>query len=220
MTGFALPDGTVIRTAEHMLASIAGMGLDSAVIDSEGGEIPILDGSAFPFAQAISEAGTVEFGEKRPACAVTVPVVVDDVSHRRFAAAFPSDKLRVTYVIDYSATPVGVQHADYEVTKETFLSTISRARTFCLTSELDYLKKNGLAKGGTLENAVVFGENGPVNKEPLRFPLECVTHKVLDLLGDIMLTGSVPVAHYAAVCAGHEVHDRLAAKIKRLFPGA
>jgi len=118
-------------------------------------------------------------------------------------------------VIDYPGTPVGTQRASYVITPEVFLEKISKARTFGLTSELEYLKKNGLAKGGSLGNALMFDEKGLLNEGGLRFPEECAAHKINDLLGDLSLLGSIPVAHYIGICAGHDLHGRLVDRIKR-----
>ena len=137
---------------------------------------------------------------------------------KRFLAAVPSEKLCVSYVIDYSGTPVGTQNVTYDVTRETFYNIISRARTFGLTSELEYLRRNGLAKGGSLDNALVFDGEGLVGDASLRFPLECVTHKVIDLLGDLTLAGPIPTAHYVAIAAGHSIHGKLARRIRTVFP--
>lgn len=214
LTGFVLPDGTKIRTAEHMLAAVSGMCVDNLIIESFGGEIPIFDGSAVKFAQAIKNAGFI--GEKDMySPSVSVPVCIDEGN--RCVFAMPSDKCRITYVIDYSGTPIAVQKVSYEINEQIFFDIISKARTFCLTTELEYLKANGLAGGGSLGCAMVFANDKLLNEEGLRMPLECATHKVLDLMGDLTLLGRIPVAHYVAVCAGHAVHDRLVEKLKRLF---
>lgn len=217
LTGFRLPDGTIVRTAEHLLAALAGLEIDSAVIRLTGEEIPILDGSPHPFAIAFSEAGITEYGEKSKKRAISVPIVIDDPYKDRAIMALPSERLRVTYVIDYPGTPVGTQKASYFISPDVFLDRISKARTFGLTSELDFLKKNGLAKGGSLKNALMFDENGLLNEGGLRFPLECVTHKINDLLGDLALLGMIPTAHYIGICAGHDLHGRLVDRIKRVL---
>ena len=217
LTGFKLPDGSKIRTAEHLLSSIVGMGLDSVVIELEGEEVPILDGSAYPFAEKIAEAGIVKIGRYvRPRC-VSAPVVIDEAEAGRFLAALPSEETRITYIIDYPDTIIGVQRVSYIVTEKTFLGIISRARTFGLTSEINYLKSHGLAKGGTLDNAMLFDDKRILNSGGLRFPLEAVTHKATDLLGDLALLGFLPKAHYVAICAGHGVHGRLTDKLRRIF---
>lgn len=220
LTGFRLPDDTLVRTAEHLLASIVGMGLDSVEIELDGEEVPIMDGSASPFAAAILNAGMEETGEKTVRNRLAVPIVIDEPEDGRVIAAVPSHKMRVTYVIDYPGTPVGTQRVSYEINQEIFLDTISKARTFGLTSELDYLKKYGLARGGSLDNALVFDKGSLLNEEGLRFPLEPVTHKVIDLLGDLSLTGNIPIAHYIGICAGHGIHGRLTDRLKRIFPPA
>lgn len=217
LTGFSLPNGAVVRTAEHLLAAIAGMGLEAVELEIEGHEVPILDGSAFPFAEAIKDCGFEETDGKIKRRAISAPLYLEENGGGRLIAAAPADKLMITYIIDYSGTPVGTQRVKYDITSETFYNIISRARTFGLTSELDYLKQNGLAKGGTLDNALVFDEKGLVGGQQLRFPLECVTHKVIDLLGDLTLAGEIPTAHYVAVAAGHSIHGTLARRIKALF---
>lgn len=212
LTGFVFPDGAKIRTAEHMLAAISGMGIDNILIESTGGEIPILDGSASVFASAFANAGFV--GEK-DSCnpALSAPTFVDEGNRTVFA--MPSKTLKITYIIDYADTPIGIQKASYDITEDTFLNVISKARTFCLTKELDFLKVNGLARGGSLENAMVFAEDKMLNSGGLRFPLECVTHKIIDLMGDLTLLGRIPTAHYIGICAGHSMHDRLVERLKR-----
>ena len=142
---------------------------------------------------------------------------VEENDGKRLVAAFPCDKLSVSYIIDYSGTPIGVQNVKYDITNAAFYNIISKARTFALTYELDYLRKNGLAKGGSPENALVFGETGLIEGQELRFPLECVTHKVIDLLGDLTLAGTIPTAHYVAISAGHSIHGKLTRRIKSLF---
>jgi len=212
LTGFVFPDGTKIRTAEHMLAAISGSGIDNVLIESTGGEIPILDGSASVYVQAFKKTGfTGQRETKLPA--LSTPVFVDD--GKRTIFAIPSKTLKVTYIIDYAGTPIAVQKASYEITEETFTNVISNARTFCLTAELDFLKSNGLACGGSLDNAMVFAQDKMLNEGGLRFPLECVTHKILDLLGDLTLLGHIPTAHYVGICAGHAMHDKLVEKLKR-----
>ena len=217
LTGFSLPDGTIVRTAEHLLAALVGLGIESAVIALTGEEVPILDGSPHPFALAFFRAGITEYGEKLKKRALSVPVAIDDPDRNRMIIALPSERLRVTYVIDYPGTPVGTQKASYVISPDVFLDRISKARTFGLTSELDYLQKNGLAKGGSLENALMFNENGLINEGGVRFPLECATHKINDLLGDLALLGSIPTAHYIGICAGHDLHGRLVNRIKRVI---
>ncbi len=218
LTGFSLPNGVSVRTGEHMLAAIAGMGLDAVEIFLEGGEVPIADGSALSFAEAINETGFREVEGTVVRRSLASPVVLEENGGKRFIAAAPSEKLMVSYVIDYPGTPVGTQNVCYEVTRETFYNIISKARTFGLTSDLDYLKSHGLAKGGSLDNALLFDREGLVGGAALRFPLECVTHKVIDLLGDLTLAGPIPTAHYVAIAAGHSIHGKLVRRLRTIFP--
>lgn len=215
LTGFKLPDGTMVRTGEHMLAAISGMGVNSLVISLEGEEVPILDGSAYEFASAINEVGLKCISDTDKKTFITNDIAVADLKHDKVVSVLPSEKLIVTYVIDYPGSAIGTQKVAFKITPEVFLEKISKARTFCLTDELDYLKQNGLAKGGSLDNAMVFAENGLVNESGFRIPLECVTHKVIDILGDLTLLGSVPVGHYVSVCGGHAMHAKLVEKIRR-----
>ncbi|MEG1798627.1 MAG: UDP-3-O-acyl-N-acetylglucosamine deacetylase [Synergistaceae bacterium] len=218
LTGFRLPDGTVVRTAEHLLASLVGMSVNSVLICLEGEEVPILDGSAHEFALAVDSVGYSELPCECVKKSVNSPVCIEDEAGGRFISAAPSSKTRVTYVIDYSGTPIGVQKVSYDINEDVFLNTISRARTFGLTYELEYLKKANLARGGSLDNALVFDGESLLNEGGLRFPLECVTHKVIDLLGDLALLGYLPTASYTAICAGHGVHGKLVEKLKRVIP--
>lgn len=217
LTGFKLPDGSRVRTAEHLLAAIAGMRLEAVIIELDGTEVPILDGSSHCFAEGIAKAGLVQTGGCVRTKSVSAPVTAFDLTGEKFIAAMPSEDLRVTYVIDYPGTMIGTQHVSYIITDDTFLDIISRARTFGLTSEFDFLRKNELAKGGSLDNALVFDKDTLLNPGGLRFPLEPATHKVIDLLGDLTLLGFVPKAHYVAICAGHGLHRRLSDKLRRLL---
>lgn len=218
LTGFSLPNGVAVRTGEHMLAAIAGMELEAVEIVLEGGEVPIMDGSAFPFAEAINDTGYADVPGETAKRSLAAPIALEENNGKRFLAAVPSDRLCVSYVIDYSGTPVGTQNVTYDVTRETFYNIISKARTFGLTSELEYLRRHGLVKGGSLDNALVFDGEGLLGNALLRFPLECVTHKVIDLLGDLTLAGPIPAAHYVAIAAGHSIHGKLARRLRTVFP--
>ncbi len=217
MTGVVFADGTSIFTPEHLLAALFGLELDGIAIAVDGGEIPILDGSAAPFVEAFVAEGIVECDDFADEAYLPTPIEVRSPDASRCLVALPSDVFRVTYVIDYVGTPVGVQRVHLEVSADTYRSEIAGARTFGLTKELEFLAREGLAKGGSLENALVFDERGLVNEGGFRFPDECVRHKVNDLLGDLALVGRRVVAHYVAVCAGHDLHGRLAQRLKGLL---
>lgn len=215
LTSFSLPDGTLIRTAEHLLASIIGMELDAVTIVLEGEEVPIMDGSSSFFASAINDIGFLEVPGEINITAISNPIVIEHSEENKIISVFPSKNLKITYIIDYPDTPIGVQKVSYNITRKTFLNTISKARTFGLTYELDFLKKANLAKGGTLKNALIFSNETLLNEEGLHFPFECATHKVVDLLGDLALLGNIPVGHYLGICSGHGMHRKLVERLKR-----
>lgn len=216
LTSFRLPDGSIVRTAEHLLASVAGMELDAITIVLNGDEVPIMDGSAYLFAKAISETGHLEIDKATQRRAVSVPQAIEHEGEK-IISVFPSEKLKMTYIIDYPETPIGLQKVSYEINREIFLEIISKARTFGLTYELDFLKKADLAKGGTLGNALVFSKDKLLNQEGLRMPFECATHKIIDLLGDLTLMGPIPTGHYLGICSGHGLHRKLVERLKKTF---
>jgi UDP-3-O-[3-hydroxymyristoyl] N-acetylglucosamine deacetylase len=195
--------GHTVSTVEHLLSALAGMGVDNALIDVEGPEIPVLDGSALPFAQAIAAAGTTSLGEPRRRYVPAAPTYFRDGD--KLLIVLPAAGFRVKLAVAYDA-PVGAQFFDGEVTPETYLREIAPARTFGFAHEVEALRKAGLARGGTLENAVVFAPDGPM--QPLRFPDEPVRHKALDLIGDFALLGAWPQAEIVAIKGGHELHHR------------
>ncbi len=207
-----------IRTVEHLLASLAVMGVDNARIEIDGPEVPLLDGSARIWAENIAKVGTVE--QNAPVCENTLSleetiwVRQDDA----FVCAIPASQTRFTYGIDFELPAIGNQwHSWMPVLEpqnlyESFVSEIAPARTFGLMHQIEHLKKSGLIKGGSLENALVCGPDGWVNP-PLRFPNEPVRHKILDLVGDLSLLGIFPRAHFLAYKASHNLHVQLAQKL-------
>jgi UDP-3-O-[3-hydroxymyristoyl] N-acetylglucosamine deacetylase len=190
-----------VSTVEHLLSALVGMNVDNARIEVEGDEIPVCDGSALVFAEAIAAVGLRMQGEARRRFAVTAPAIYRDGDKSVVVA--PAAHLRVTVAVDY-APPVGAQFLDLEITPETYLTEIAPARTFGFKHEIESLIRRGLALGGTLDNAVVYGPDGPLNA--LRFPNEAVRHKALDLIGDLALLGAVPQFQAFAVKSGHKLH--------------
>jgi len=211
-TGLTFPDGNSLYTVEHLLASLAGMEIDDAEIEITGEEVPVLDGSALPYAAAFAEAGIAERDELFEPRSLASPVIVE--SERSFIAATPSETTRVTYVIDYTGTAIGGQVKDVVLTRESFLDEIAPARTFGLRSEVDALHREGLGLGGNLDNVVIIGDDGPLNTVGYRMINECVSHKILDLLGDLTLLGYPVTARYTCVCGGHDIHARLVRRLR------
>jgi UDP-3-O-[3-hydroxymyristoyl] N-acetylglucosamine deacetylase len=198
-----------VSTVEHLLSALAGMGVDNALIDVEGPEIPVLDGSALPFAQAIAAVGTSALAEPRRRYVPAAPAYFRDGD--KLLIVLPASELRVKVAVAFDA-PVGAQFFDGEVTPEVYLREIAPCRTFGFASEIEALRQAGLARGGSLENAVVFAADGPL--QPLRFPDEPVRHKVLDLIGDFALLGAWPQAEIVAFKGGHTLHHRAVLELR------
>ena len=214
-TSIVFPGGQTLGTVEHLLGALSGLCVDDALIEARAGaEFPILDGSALPYTSALLGAGIVEKDEAADRAALASPLFIGQ--GQSSIAAAPSDALRVTYVIDYPGTAIGTVIKDVAITPESFASDVAPARTFALLSEVESLKGFGLARGGGLANALVFGEDGPVGGAPFRMDGECAAHKILDFLGDLALAGSLPVAHYICIRGGHWLHQKLAVRMRAL----
>ncbi|WP_246841386.1 UDP-3-O-acyl-N-acetylglucosamine deacetylase [Chroococcidiopsis sp. TS-821] len=208
-----------IRTVEHLLAALAGMGVDNVRIEINGAEVPLLDGSAALWVEAIAQVGVVAQDKPR----VTPAVISEPIWVRHddaFVAAIPASEIRFTYGIDFDLPAIGNQWyswspgnriAAYPSTAS-FASEIAPARTFGLAHQIDFLQQQGLIKGGSLDNALVCTQEGWLNP-PLRFANEPVRHKILDLIGDLSLLGNLPLAHFVAYKASHNLHVQLAQQI-------
>jgi len=204
--------GVMLSTVEHILSALYGLEIDNLYIDVDAMEAPILDGSCIGFVEAIMKAGIEEQNAPRRFLVIEKPIEVRQED--KFAGVYPSTAPRATYFIDFEHQAIGRQRIDMELTPESFCREIAPARTFGFISDIEYLKKLGLVRGGSLENAVVLGAEGILNQQ-LRFPDEFVRHKLLDLLGDIALTGFPIIGHLRAERAGHAIHTALAERILR-----
>lgn len=218
-----------VRTVEHLLAALACCGVDHARIEVDGSEIPLLDGSAKPWVEAINEVGVVvvepesvgklentqqelaENGSLSCSCFV-LPEAVWVYKGDSFVAALPAPRIRFTYGIEFDLPAIGNQWYSWAPSQESFAEAIAPARTFGLASQIDQLRERGLIKGGSLENALVCDRKGWLNP-PLRFSNEPVRHKLLDLVGDLSLLGSFPIAHFLAYKASHNLHIQLARQL-------
>jgi UDP-3-O-[3-hydroxymyristoyl] N-acetylglucosamine deacetylase len=209
-TAVRFPGGEKLRTVEHLMSAIAGVGLDDVVIEADGEEIPILDGSALPFAEAIVDRGFEESEGEVRLPGLASPVCVD--AGRASIAAFPSEEPRITYVIDYPDACVGVEMKDVEITPENYMREVAPARTFVMRSEIESLRASGLGLGGSERSVMIIG--GRSDRPPdYRVERECAAHKVSDLLGDLAVAGCFVSAHYVCICGGHWLHSRLADRI-------
>jgi UDP-3-O-[3-hydroxymyristoyl] N-acetylglucosamine deacetylase len=190
-----------VSTVEHLLSGLFAMGVDNALIEVDGPEIPVADGSAGTFVREIARVGLVEQPVSRVIHRVTAPwrFSADDA----LLAIFPSDRFRVRFIVDYPS-PVGAQYFDGDIEPERYFEEIASARTFGYLREVQALLDSGLARGGSLDNALVFDETGPMT--PLRWPNEVVRHKVLDLVGDFSLLGAWPQCEVVSIKSGHKLH--------------
>ncbi len=205
-------DGEVINTIEHLLASLYFTGIDNIYIELEGSEIPILDGSAYPFVEAIKKAGIKSFTEEKIYAVLEKEVIVKDGD--KYIKGTPYNNFKATYHAVYSNEIIGNKKFTYIPTEKDSFINVYKARTYCFFEEVEYLKKMGLAKGGSLENAVVFKDNKILNPEGLRFEDEPVRHKLLDLIGDLYLLGNPLIAEVYSYKGGHKLNAEFVRKIK------
>lgn len=202
--------GVSVSTVEHLLAALFGLGVDNARIEVDGPEIPILDGSAAPFVEAVLASGTVTQAAPRRVLNLSRPVAVRH--GERTVLALPSNDLRISYAIDFAHPAIGYQAVTLRMDERVFAASIAPARTFCLLRDVNAMRDSGLARGGSLDNALVVGDEGILNGE-LRFRDEFVRHKVLDLVGDLALAGAPLRAHVIVFKGGHRMHAALVQKI-------
>lgn len=208
-TAFGFENGRRLATAEHLLAALAGCGVTHARLIVDGEEVPLLDGSARPWVEAIAEAGLAPLPEPPTRPAVSHPLTVQD--GQSFAMALPSDRLRIAVGVDYPQAAIGRQLVSFTLTPDQFVRDVAPARTFGFREQIDQLRAAGLIRGGSLANALVCDGDSWLNP-PLRHPDEPARHKLLDLLGDLALVG-LPQAQVFAFCASHALHTRLAAAL-------
>ncbi len=204
-------NGFQIQTTEHVLSALWGLGIDNAFIDIDSEEVPAMDGSAAPFAELIHRAGILPQERPRTYLKILEPIHAGDAS--RGISILPSPYSRITYTIDYDHQLIGQQTYEYEWSAGGFAAHIAHARTFGFSQEVDALWALGLARGGSLDNTIVFSENGILNEEALRFPDECVRHKVLDLIGDLSLLSIHVIGHIIGKRSGHQLHAQLVQSI-------
>lgn len=199
-----------IHTVEHVLAAISGLGIDNALIELDANEPPICDGSAREYTRLIEKAGSVLQDERREPFRITTPIEMH--LGETTMSVFPHDRLKITCT---STDKKGrfTQFYSVEVSPETWSKELAHARTFCFFEEIEYLIKNGLIRGGSLENAVVIRDDAVLTTEPLRYPEEFVRHKILDIIGDLALIGRPICGHVTAVKPSHSANCELARQI-------
>jgi UDP-3-O-[3-hydroxymyristoyl] N-acetylglucosamine deacetylase/3-hydroxyacyl-[acyl-carrier-protein] dehydratase len=200
-----------VHTVEHVLSTFAGMGIDNAIVELDANEPPIADGSAREYRRMVKEAGTLVQPEERQVYKVIAPIEVQQ--GETSISIFPHDKLKVSCT---SADKQGrfTQFFSLELTPENWEQEISDARTFCFYEEIEFLIKNGLIRGGSLENAVVIREDAVLTNEPLRYREEFVRHKILDIIGDLSLAGKSILGHIVAIKPSHTSNCELARQLQ------
>jgi len=201
-----------VATIEHLMAALAGLEIDNVLIEIDGPEVPVMDGSAAPFVFLIECAGTLEQEAPRRAIKVLKPVNVGEDG--KSASLAPDDGFSMSFAIDFASGAINRQDITIALDPESFKVDISRARTFGFLHEVDQMRAAGLARGGSLENAVVIQGDRVLNREGLRYVDEFVRHKVLDALGDLYLAGAPIIGHFRGVRSGHALNRRL---LERLF---
>lgn len=194
-------NGFIVSTIEHLMASFAGLSIDNAIVEVDGHELPILDGSAAPFTSMLKDAGTSE--QDGPRCFFVVNKPIGITENGKSVTVYPSSTLKISYTIDFNHPMIGKQFYSVEITEKTFEREISNARTFGFLHEIEYLKRYGFASGGSLDNAVVLGTDNILNEDGLRFDDEFVRHKILDSIGDFSLLGMPILGHFVIEKSGH-----------------
>ncbi len=204
-----------VRTVEHLLAALTGMGIDHARIEIDGPEVPLLDGSAQNWVEAIANVGhQIVDGQSQEFSDFQITQTISVQQGDGFVVVFPASETRFSYGIDFSVPAIGNQWYSYTANPETFAREIAPARTFTLKEQVEQLRQAGLIKGGSLDNAIVCDNHQWLNP-PLRYANEPVRHKILDLVGDLSLLGFIPQAHYLAYKAGHHLHVQLVQEISK-----
>jgi UDP-3-O-[3-hydroxymyristoyl] N-acetylglucosamine deacetylase / 3-hydroxyacyl-[acyl-carrier-protein] dehydratase len=210
-------DGVQVHTMEHVLAAVAGLGIDNLVIETDSMEVPEgHDGSAGPIAEAMKCAGLVDQDKPTRHIKVTKPVRWSENGVE--LSAVPYHGFRITFRIEYDHPLIGVQERSFEITPDTFLAEIAPARTFVLERDLDSLRQSGWIKGGRIESAIVVGKDKVLNNDKLRYPDEFVRHKILDLLGDLFILGGPLLGHVTAKRSGHQGHVAFVKHLKETLP--
>lgn len=213
-TGYATTLGSgsfSISTVEHCLSTLSALRIDNLIIELEGPEIPIGDGSAAPFFEAIQKAGLVEQDQPRRYCYITEPVYFSEGDKQAYVV--PYQGLRLTLTIDFPHPAIGRQKLDLDINETSFQREVASARTFGFLKDVEALQKRGLALGGSLDNAIVLDDEKIVNPQGLRFPDEFVRHKMLDALGDLVTLGMPLMGHVVLFKAGHDLMNKLVLKI-------
>ncbi len=211
-TVLAAENGISVATVEHLMAAFYGMGIDNALVELNGPEVPAMDGSAAPFIFLMGCAGVVKQEAQRKAILIKQPVVYRNGT-KEVGLAPATGGLKVDFEIRFAAPAVGEQFCSFDIDREIFKTEISKSRTFGFLSDVTALREAGLARGGSLENAIVVDGDRILNEDGLRHTDEFVRHKALDAVGDLYLTGYQIIGHFHGVCSSHADTANLLRKV-------
>ena len=204
-------NGSKIATVEHLMAAFFGLGIDNAVVEVDGPEVPIMDGSAAPFVYLIKSVGIRGLNKPKRFIVIKKPFKLDDGN--RSVCIYPSKELKISYMIDFQHPLLRNQEYELNFSGKDFVREISRARTFGFLKDVQTLKENGFAKGGSLDNAVVIDEFRIINEDGLRYDDEFVRHKILDFIGDLAVLGSPVIGHCVVKKSGHYLNQLMLKKL-------
>ncbi|MFA5041139.1 MAG: UDP-3-O-acyl-N-acetylglucosamine deacetylase, partial [Bdellovibrionales bacterium] len=199
--------GSKVSTVEHLMAAISACGIDNMIIEIDGSEVPVMDGSADSFVFLLEVAGTVAQNASRREIEILSPIEVECKGKR--ARLSPYDAARYSVTINFDRAPIKTQSCDVTLSPASFKSEVSRARTFGFFEEVEQLQKKGLALGGSLDNSIVIKGDSVLNEGGLRYNNEFARHKVLDAIGDLALAGMPLRGHFEGLCCGHALNNRL-----------
>jgi UDP-3-O-[3-hydroxymyristoyl] N-acetylglucosamine deacetylase len=205
--------GVKVQTVEHLMSACAGLGIDNLIIDINGEELPILDGSASSFVFLIQSAGVEKQKVLKKFIRVLQPVLISEGEGKflKWAKLEPYNGYKLNFQIDFAHVAVNAtgQEYEFEFKQNSYAKDISRARTFCFTKDVEMMRANGLALGGGLDNAIVIDDYKVINADGLRYSDEFVKHKILDAMGDLYLIGHPLLASYKAFRSGHALNNKL-----------
>ena len=196
-----------VSTIEHLMAALSALDVDNVIVEVDGPEVPIMDGSALPFVQLLDRAGRRTQSQPRRYIEVVTPVEVTDGSKR--AALLPCNGFEIAFEIAFPSAAIGRQAVDLSITERSFRDQLAAARTFGFVHEVEALRRVGLARGASLDNAIALDGDVMLNAEPLRFRDEFVRHKALDAIGDLYVLGAPVIGRFETRYGGHALNNRL-----------
>ncbi|KAF3983710.1 MAG: UDP-3-O-acyl-N-acetylglucosamine deacetylase [Methylococcales symbiont of Hymedesmia sp. n. MRB-2018] len=202
-------EGVKVATIEHLLSALAGLGIDNAIVDVTSAEVPIMDGSAGPFVFLLQSAGVAEQNSPKKYIRIKQEIRVEDDD--KWATFVPFDGFKVTFTIDFDhpAFPDHLKTSTMDFSSTTFVKEVSRARTFGFMKDIEFLRENNLALGGSLDNAIVVDDDKVLNEDGLRYADEFVKHKILDAIGDLYLLGHSLIGEFKGFKSGHALNNKL-----------